>query len=67
MSCLFFGLSGTSAEGGGFERTLIPCGGIDNMMLIVVSDIGPVCLGKEIQALCVSRRKYQQNLEVKCR
>ena len=39
MSCLFFGLSGTSEEGGGFERTLIPCGGIDNMMLIVLSDV----------------------------
>lgn len=41
MSCLFFGLSGTSAEGGGFETTLIPCGGIDNMMSTDPSDMGP--------------------------
>lgn len=38
MSCLFFGLSGTSAEG--FETTLIPRGGIDNMMSTDPSDMG---------------------------
>jgi hypothetical protein len=36
-SCLFFGLSGVSAEGGVVERTLSPCGGIVNIILSFVT------------------------------
>jgi hypothetical protein len=66
MSCLFFGLSGTSAEGGGFERTFIPCGGIDNMMLTVPSDMRSERL-KRRSKRGVNRDEVTTNLEAKCR
>ena len=53
-SCLFLGLSGVSVEGGAVERTLSPCGGIVNIVVLCFGHcfgaLVPKCVMIEIQA-----------------